>query len=192
MVARHLLRWLYQSQSSLKSITQTYQRLPCPAIVNQPSGPLLTVCNSFFRRERACICMRNWTNRRLYDGLRWFLPPLNILRWFALKAPSWVWSWRALGTLVFGIEVWHCSSLSRFRERGTRSRAALPGLLLTEITKCPELNAFRLPLEGSRTQSIHQLTAPLIVHTLWASHGSARAWRCCGGVRPVNGLVVVE
>lgn len=43
VVARRLLRWLYQSQSSLKSITHTHQRLPCTAIVTEPSGPQHTV-----------------------------------------------------------------------------------------------------------------------------------------------------
>lgn len=43
VVARRLLRWLYQSQSSLKSITHTHQRLPCTAIVTKPSGPQHTV-----------------------------------------------------------------------------------------------------------------------------------------------------
>ncbi len=32
----------------------TYQRLPCPAIVNQPSGPLHTVCVSF---SGVCVCV---------------------------------------------------------------------------------------------------------------------------------------
>lgn len=49
-IARHLLRWLYQSQPSLKSITHTHQRLPYPAFVRVASGPYtLLACSPLFQ-----------------------------------------------------------------------------------------------------------------------------------------------
>ena len=56
VVARHLLRWLYQRQSSLKSITHTHQRLPCTAIVTGPSGPQHTVYIYLYVLYE-CVCM---------------------------------------------------------------------------------------------------------------------------------------
>lgn len=58
VVARRLLRWLYQSQSSLKSITHTHQRLPCTAIVTEPSGPPHTVYIYLYELYVAlCACL---------------------------------------------------------------------------------------------------------------------------------------
>lgn len=61
VVARRLLRWLYQSQSSLKSITHSHQRPPCSTFVVEPSGPQLTVHIYLYKlylapRARACLC----------------------------------------------------------------------------------------------------------------------------------------
>lgn len=68
VVARRLLRWLYQSQSSLKSITHSHQRPPCTAIVTEPSGPQRTVHIYLYKlylapRERACLCKWVESNR---------------------------------------------------------------------------------------------------------------------------------
>lgn len=47
------LKWLYQSQSSLKSITHTHQKAaPAPPLWPEPSGPLLAVCIYLFGAAR--------------------------------------------------------------------------------------------------------------------------------------------
>lgn len=68
VVARRLLRWLYQSQSSLKSITHSHQRPPCAGIVAEPSGPQLTVHIYLYKlylapHAHACLCKWVESNR---------------------------------------------------------------------------------------------------------------------------------
>lgn len=55
------------------------------------------------------------------------------------------------------------------------------------------LNAQRPPLEGSRTQSICQCVfLSHIVLWLGAAHSGAKAWKDCGEVRSVDGLVAAD